>query len=197
MSSIGDTAKPLVFVTVGTDHHPFDRVIRWVDGWLADGAGERVECVVQHGSSARPEIARGYRVLDHDELRMWLSEATAVVCHGGPTTITECRRLGRLPIVVPRSPALGEHVDGHQQRYCDRVAGDGILAAARTEEELREQLDRSLAEPEAFRVVTEGDDVAAAVERFARAVDELFTGPARTRRRRLRRSRPAGDLAET
>lgn len=167
--------RPLVFVTVGTDHHRFDRVVQWVDGWLADGAAERVECVVQHGSSKAPERARGYSVLDHDELQKWLAEASVVVTHGGPTTITETRRRGRIPIVVPRSPELGEHVDDHQERFCTVVADKGILAAARTENELRALLERALAEPAAFTVPTEGEDsVAAAVERFGRLVDELF-----------------------
>ena len=45
---------PLVFVSVGTDFHPFDRLCRWVDAWLADG-GERVaRCFVQTGTSTPP-----------------------------------------------------------------------------------------------------------------------------------------------
>lgn len=183
--------RPLVLVTVGTDHHPFDRLVDWVDRWLADGAMERVDCIVQHGSSKAPQIARPRRVLDHDELQTLLTGASVVVCHGGPTTITECRRLGRLPIVVPRSPSLGEHVDEHQERYCARVDGQGILAPARTEVELRGLLERALAEPDAFAVPTteDADSVAAAVQRFAAAVDELFRDGGPPRRWRLRLTR--------
>ena len=33
---------PLVFVTVGTDHHPFDRLIHWMDRWLELVGPERL-----------------------------------------------------------------------------------------------------------------------------------------------------------
>lgn len=42
--------KPLVVVTVGGDHHPFNRLMSWIETWLLD-EGDRVRCVVQHGSA--------------------------------------------------------------------------------------------------------------------------------------------------
>ncbi|HEX6444174.1 MAG TPA: glycosyltransferase [Streptosporangiales bacterium] len=162
--------KPLVFVSVGTDHHPFDRLVGWVDAWLPDG----VRCVVQHGTSALPRRAEGVAYLRHGELTALLDEATVVVCHGGPTTITESRRHGRRPIVVPRSPALGEHVDDHQERFCARMAAKGLIARASDEAEFRALLDRALAAPGDFAVDPGGDDVAESVQRFARLVDALL-----------------------
>ena len=35
-----DPGEPLLLVTVGTDHHPFDRLIRWADAWLAAEGGD-------------------------------------------------------------------------------------------------------------------------------------------------------------
>ena len=40
--------RPLVFVTVGSDHHRFDRLVSWVDAWAA---GRDVDCVIQYGTS--------------------------------------------------------------------------------------------------------------------------------------------------
>lgn len=161
---------PLVIATVGTDHHPFDRLVGWVDAWLPEG----VRCVVQHGASAPPRRAEGVAYLDHGELVALLEEAVAVVCHGGPTTITESRRHGRRPIVVPRSPRLGEHVDDHQERFCARMAAKGLIATAADEGELRTLLDRALKSPEDFSVDARGNDVADSVARFGRLVDDLL-----------------------
>jgi UDP-N-acetylglucosamine transferase subunit ALG13 len=161
----------LVFVSVGTDHHPFDRLVRWVDAWLPEG----VQCVVQYGASAAPERAEGVAYLDHAALTSLLDEAAVVVSHGGPTTITESRRHGRRPIVVPRDPALGEHVDDHQQRFCARMESKGLITTASDEDGFRGLLDRALADPQEFAVTPGEGDVADSVARFGTLVADLLT----------------------
>jgi UDP-N-acetylglucosamine transferase subunit ALG13 len=74
----------LVLVTVGTDHHPFDRLVGWVDDWYAARAGRGLRVVVQHGSSAPPAHAEGHPYLARGRLGRLLGEASVVVCHGGP-----------------------------------------------------------------------------------------------------------------
>ena len=86
----------LVLVAVGTDHHPFDRAVDWVDAWLVDAraAGHDVDVLVQYGHSHPPILARGSSLLEHADLQDAMSRAAVVVCHGGPATITEARRHG-------------------------------------------------------------------------------------------------------
>ena len=36
---IDRTPMPLVLVTVGTDHHPFERLIGWIDRWTPTRTG--------------------------------------------------------------------------------------------------------------------------------------------------------------
>jgi UDP-N-acetylglucosamine transferase subunit ALG13 len=160
----------LVFVSVGTDHHPFDRLVQWVDAWLPDG----VQCVVQHGTSAPPRRAEGVAYLDHGALTSLLDEAAVVVCHGGPTTITESRRHGRRPIVVPRDPALGEHVDDHQQRFCARMTAKDLISTAADEDTFRTLLNHALETPDDFAVEAQGGHVAASVARFGDLVADLI-----------------------
>lgn len=160
----------LVFVSVGTDHHPFDRLIGWVDAWLPDG----VQCVVQYGTSAPPSRADGVAYLEHDALTALLEEAAVVVCHGGPTTITESRRHGRRPVVVPRSPRLGEHVDDHQERFCARLAAKGLISTAVDEDAFRDLLDHALYSPGDFAIEAGGGDVLESVTRFGRLVGDLL-----------------------
>ncbi|GAA3127965.1 glycosyltransferase [Planomonospora alba] len=168
----------LVFVSVGTDHHPFARLVEWADAWAAKEHGPGVRCVVQHGRSPAPRVAEGHAYLEHGELTALMAEASVVVCHGGPTTIAESRRRGLLPIVVPRSPRLGEHVDDHQERFCARLAASGLIAPARDEAHLHELIDRALADPEAFRAEAGTDSTAAAVRRFGDLVDDLLAARA-------------------
>ena len=143
--------KPVVLVTVGTDHHRFDRLMTWIESWLADGATDRVHCIAQHGVATPPRGAQSAPILSHPELCRAFETAAVVVCHGGPATIAEARRRGHVPICVPRDPGLGEHVDDHQQRFARRIAHAGVVVLAETEPELRAALDRALAAPAEFR----------------------------------------------
>ncbi|GGK95214.1 hypothetical protein Ppa06_62790 [Planomonospora parontospora subsp. parontospora] len=177
-----DRESRLVFVSVGTDHHPFARLVEWADAWAADARGRDVRCVVQYGRSPAPRVAEGHAYLGHDELTSLMARASVIVCHGGPTTIAESRRRGLLPVVVPRSPGLGEHVDDHQERFCARLSASGLIALARDEAGLRDRIDRALDDPEAFRAEAATDSIAATVRRFGTLVDELLAArPGRTR----------------
>jgi UDP-N-acetylglucosamine transferase subunit ALG13 len=142
----GSAERLLVFVTVGTDHHPFDRLVDWVDRWLEQADDERIQCVVQHGTSAAPTHTTGHAYLGFDEVRSTMREAQAVICHGGPGTIMLSRSVGRRPIVVPRRHGLGEHVDDHQVAFSRRIAADGTIELAETEERFLELLQQALYE---------------------------------------------------
>jgi len=160
---------PLVVAVVGTDHHPFDRLVRMVDDW-ALGAAARV--VIQHGTARPPRTAQARTLLEVDELDRLLGRASAVVCHGGPGTIAAVRRAGRMPIVIARDPALGEHVDDHQQRFVPRMVDKGMVLAPADAAELHALLDSALVDPAAFRV-QDGSTEHPAVARFAALVDGL------------------------
>src|SRR5262245_33267842 len=109
--------RDLVFVTVGTDHHPFDRLCAWFDEWMLTGRHRGMDCLVQSGTSKPPVVAPSADYVRYDEMVASMERSVAVVCHGGPATIMDARRYGRVPIVLPRSADLGEHVDNHQQRF--------------------------------------------------------------------------------
>ena len=165
----------LVVVTVGTDHHQFNRLMDWVERWLAH-RDEPVRCVVQHGSSRTVSGTDGFALLPPQEFRALLSTADAVVTQGGPGSIMDAREAGRLPIVVPRLHALGEVVDDHQLAFARRLAANDLIRLAESEDEFAALVDKALADPDEFRVATvEADDHGEAmVRRFADLVDELM-----------------------
>ena len=172
--------RDLVFVTVGTDHHPFDRLVAWADAWVST-RGVGVPCLIQSGTSKPPTQAEWRDYVRYDEMCEAMGRAVAVVCHGGPATIMDARRLGRLPIVLPRSADLGEHVDNHQQRFAARMAELGQVHLARTQEDVFEFLDKAVADPSAFALTESGDHIAAAVRRFEELVDGIVRGGGRRR----------------
>lgn len=163
-----------VLTMVGTDHHPFHRLVRWVDEWSRRFPAD--DCMIQYGTSMPPRHARGLAYVEPDELNAWMDKAQVLVCHGGPTTIVEARRHGRRPIVVPRRSRWGEHVDDHQYLFTNRLAQTGQVLTATTQHEFELLLDAALSDPAMVRRgdADDGRQTAAAVQRFGSLVAGLF-----------------------
>lgn len=112
-----------------------------------------------------------------------MSHADAVVVQGGPTAVFEVRSTGRLPIVVPRRHALGEHVDDHQRAFARFLATTGQAIACDGEvSDFVAALDAAVEQSEQRRVDPTQDarEIAASVDRFGEMVADLRA------RRRLR-----------
>ena len=140
--------RPLVLVTVGTDHHPFDRLIGWIDRWSPPA---HVRLVVQYGTAVAPRFAECTPFLAPDDFAELLATADAVVCSGGPGAIMEARAAGLRPVVVPRRSSLGEHVDDHQRAFADFMAGRDLITLADDEPTLVAALDAVARAPRAHR----------------------------------------------
>jgi UDP-N-acetylglucosamine transferase subunit ALG13 len=163
----------LVVALAGTDHHPFDRMVLWVDEAAVRLPGVRF--VIQHGASKPPLVAKGYGHLTHERLVALLSEASAVVCHGGPGIIMEAREAGHVPVCLPRDPKLREHVDGHQQRFAAMVGRAGVVRTVTGLESFRAELDGALAQAAASDVAeTPRGERDAARALAAAELDELL-----------------------
>ena len=114
----------VITVFVGTDHHPFTRLIEWADDRQRRHPDEVV--TVQYGGSAPPQVARGVDYLTWQELRTAARGSDIVITHGGPGTMMDVRSQGHTPIVLGRDPRLGEHVDNHQQLFVEWAAAKGL-----------------------------------------------------------------------
>lgn len=178
----------LVLVIVGTDSHQFDRLMDWLERWYASRA-DQPGLIVQHGYTRRPQVPGAVDFLDHQQVHAAIIAATVVVTHGGPASIIEVRRAGRLPIVVPRDPARGEHVDDHQQRFAHRLASVGAIRLCEEEADFIAALDAGLAAPDSYRLSEPvgGGDRAQAVALVGQIVEALMRrtrGTANARRLR-------------
>ncbi len=181
-----------VLVTVGTDHHRFDRLIGWVDRWAE--AHPEAELLVQHGTADPPGHGTAVVMLGYDELVAEMAAADVVIAQGGPATIMDARSVGQRPIVVPRLGRFQEVVDDHQVAFTDWMADKELVWLARDEAELHELLDAALAEPARVKIPPERGASAATIDAFRAVVDPL--ADRRAGRLPWRRRRPAGPRSE-
>lgn len=167
----------VVFATVGTDQHPFDRIVRWIDR-VAAGRPD-VQCVIQYGASVKPTFASGVDYLNHGQLLSWIDRAAVVITHGGPASIIQVRERHGRPIVVPRDPERGEHVDRHQLDFAGMLARMDAISLASSAEDLDRLVGEHLAHPPTPLSSLSGAPVG--VAGFSRHVNPLLN--ARTPRR--------------
>lgn len=164
-----------VLATVGTDHHPFDRFVDWIDAWQAEH--DDVEVFVQYGTCTRRPTSPGEQWVEGHELASMMQRADAIVCHGGPSTIIEARSNGTVPVVVPRNPGLGEHVDGHQMRFADFMSEQENILLARTPTDLSHLIDRVLGGDVAPPLVAENQT--ATLKNVSSVINDLMAQPCR------------------
>lgn len=166
----------MIFVTVGTHHQPFDRLVA-----AAEALTDLGEVVVQLGpSTVRPAGCTVHAYLPWAQQRAMIEGADAVLCHAAPATIFECWQAGLRPIVMPRDPSLGEHVDDHQQRFASRL-GTGAHVVHDVH-----RIRALMGDPDVLRREPRGDRVIASA--FVAAVSEAASETATSRRRRRLRA---------
>src|SRR5699024_10181137 len=77
-----DAMSTRVFVTVGTDHHPFTRLIEWVDHW-ADTRTD-LDLVVQHGTAPPARHGENHELLDTSDIVEQSATADLGISQVGP-----------------------------------------------------------------------------------------------------------------
>ncbi|MBI4181502.1 MAG: beta-1,4-galactosyltransferase [Candidatus Aenigmarchaeota archaeon] len=111
----------MIFVTVGTDTHDFSRLLE-----AADAAARGRGTVMQTGHSRyQPRHARSFPFASNAEIALLYRKAKVIVTHAGAGSIIAALAEGKVPVVVPRRKALGEHVDDHQLDLARFLAAKG------------------------------------------------------------------------
>lgn len=160
----------MILVTVGTDHHPFDRLIKAVDkikslGWLQD------EVQIQSGPSRlKPGFCQVHDFLSFEELMKKIEKARIVITHGGPGSIMPVLYRQKIPIVMAREKRYGEAVDDHQMAFVKKLEKKRLVLRVENIRDLEEKIrnyDIYLKEKPSSDIAAEQK------ERLARFVEKL------------------------
>lgn len=163
-----------IVMSLGTDHHRFDRLVGYVEDWLRGAVDHDYELILQHGSSAPSSLAvRNVVSLPPDELRQLYERADIIVTQVGPGTIADVNAAGRRPIIVPRDPSLDEVVDRHQFAYGELMAASNLAWHATDRDGVWSLLDRMAEDPGMTALTADRPDPDQAARKFATVADRV------------------------
>jgi len=104
----------LIFVIVGSQKFPFERLIREMDRLVEKGVIQD-EVVAQIGvSTYEPKHMKWHRFMDKENFDHHIENCDILVTHAGEGSIMTGLLKKRKVIAVPRYERLGEHVSDHQ-----------------------------------------------------------------------------------
>lgn len=108
----------MIFFTLGTDHHPFSRLMNWLCMAVDSELLGTEEILVQHGYTQPFESHSVHfqRFLSYTKMGAAMDSARLIVTHPS-TTAFEAIDRGKVPLVISRLKAYGEHVDDHQEEF--------------------------------------------------------------------------------
>lgn len=130
----------MILVTVGTEKFPFDRLIKYIDSAVEKGL-IKTDVFIQIGKSNYiPQHCIYKTFLPFDELVDVIKKSEIVISHAAEGTLLLCISLGKIPILFPRNPNLGEHLDAHQIDSAQRFNSSGWALIVYSEEQLIEAI---------------------------------------------------------
>lgn len=137
----------MIFVTVGTQDVPFDRLISAVEKQIKKG-NIKEEVIVQSGCSKY--TSSKMKIINYmtpKEFESTLKKASIVISHGGVGTIIDALNKNKVIIACPRLSKYKEHTNDHQLEIINKFSNMGYLIPLKDPN----KLETALQEAKIFR----------------------------------------------
>lgn len=132
----------MIFVTVGSQKFPFNRLIEKVDQM----AGEKViteEVFIQTGAGSYIPRSCSYQAFyDRDHFTDMIEQCSILITHGGAGTVVDAVKRRKKVIVVPRLARYGEHVNDHQLQLAGKFYEMNLAYMCRDLNDLPKMVER-------------------------------------------------------
>jgi UDP-N-acetylglucosamine transferase subunit ALG13 len=127
-----------IFVTVGMNRWPFDRLLEAVKPLC-----ERHALTIQTGPSKIFLPCRTYVFLSFSEFIWEMKMAEVIITHAG-NTVRLVQRLGKVPLAMAREARYGEMANDHQVEYLKCESENGLVVPIWDPKILSELVERHM-----------------------------------------------------
>ena len=127
----------MVFVIIGTQKQPFDRLIN-----MLEESKELLneEIVIQSGyTKVQNSKYKSFDFLDEKDFQSYIKNSNLIITHGGVGSIVNSLKYDKKIIVIPRLFKFKEHMDNHQIEIANKFEKLGYIAVLK-ENEILDQL---------------------------------------------------------
>lgn len=117
----------MIFVTVGTQDKPFNRLLQAIDKAI-ENKQILDEVVVQAGYTKYE--SKNMRILEYvpfEDFEKYVDAAEVVITHGGVGSIISAVKKGKKVIAVARLSEYGEHTNDHQLQVIEKMSKEGYI----------------------------------------------------------------------
>ena len=130
----------MIFVAVGTQKFPFDRLLKGIDDLIEQGQLE-ADVFAQIGHTDYvPKNYQYQNFLSKDDFQSYISNCDLLITHSGVATIITGMKLEKPVVVVPRFASYGEHVDDHQLQIAESFSDKNLVLMCKDVEELAQTI---------------------------------------------------------
>lgn len=167
----------MIFLTVGTDHHQFSRLLKTVDHFARDRTINPDEVLVQYGLNRyRFRYVRNcVDFLTFEEMLSNIERSEITITHASTTAMLAILK-GKVPIVIPRDPHYREIIDSHQLEFADRLKSELPMLVVRDVVDLNDVVVnyRDYSESVRCRAEESRSNIHEAVRELGRLTDRWF-----------------------
>lgn len=126
----------MIFVTVGTEKFPFDRLIKIVDTAIKDRSFSDEVFMQIATSGYKPKNCPWKRFIEFNEMIDFIKKARITITHAGVGTLLLSLTLNKIPLLFPRDKKYDEHLDDHQIELAETMEQEGRVLVAYDQKEL-------------------------------------------------------------
>lgn len=131
----------MIFVVLGTQDKPFDRLLKVIDEAVNDGV-IKDKIIVQAGetefSSRNMEIKK---MIPMNEFNQLIKDSDLVICHAGYGILSTALEYGKKVLAAARLAEYGEHQNNHQLDILNYYEEKGYIRALRDFSKFNEQYE--------------------------------------------------------
>lgn len=130
----------MIFITLGSQKFPFDRLLEAVDLLCEKGSIQEPVFAQTGYSEYQPKHYAYEKFLDREVFARKMEQSDLVITHGGTGAIIGAVKKGKKVVAVPRLAKYGEHVDDHQLQMTGQFTEMDLITSCLEMEQLEETL---------------------------------------------------------
>lgn len=117
----------MIFVTVGSQKFPFNRLLEAVDKCVDNGTLNDTVCAQSGVCTYKPKNYNFMPFFSRELFKDTMKNASVVITHGGTGIIIDALKKQKKVIAMARLSQYGEHVDDHQVQLLHEFEKTGLL----------------------------------------------------------------------